>query len=634
MLSNNQKILHKHATVHGNPIVASNWSYTDGRLISEKKAEKIYNQCVKELVKKKHKGEIALLFLLADKNGQATKWKNMTEFKEVSSDLKYDIDTELDEYWGKKVKEGEFNILKVQIQLTQYNKPSGGQNNKNNDCLYECLEKLIPNILSKVFPTPESLKTFCGLQRNSLIPIKKIKDIENKLPNCKINVNGEYIYNSTKDALYTINLRLSFEHYDIMYIKINSAKGISPSEKKPLVFKYSPTAPKYAECYNGKKIGYIKLSILREWQKKPSDNNTPYMVIRSDGSELKDQYENFCSNADIVKELTNGKYNLYKCGNTKRLILNRFYELNPCVIPDIIKQSEAEWILNCHRGGLVWVKKGYKGEAWKYDINSAYPYVISHHLFSFPIKKGTFKKLTQDEFNEMEYYEFGIYRVKIYGDYRHIPLNKEYYVHYDLERARELGYKIELIEDDNANFLSYSGSNMRVNGTIFKEIVNELYEHKKKYGKQYPIFKTILLLLWGSLCERNKTSKYIFKEDNYNVPDDMKCLSMKKIGKNLGIKMININNQFTSGFARLGPFLASRVRCMMSRVIEKDIDNIVRVYIDGIISTKELKYKKINARRLDNVKIGTDLGDLKYEGYNPNIHIHNHQRVEGLREFI
>ncbi len=67
----------------------------------------------------------------------------------------------------------------------------------------------------------------------------------------------------------------------------------------------------------------------------------------------------------------------------------------------------------------------------------------------------------------MKYFEFGIYRVKIYGDYRHFPLNKEYYVHYDLERARELGYKIKLIEDGDANFLSYAGPNMRVNGTIF-----------------------------------------------------------------------------------------------------------------------------------------------------------------------
>jgi len=207
------------------------------------------------------------------------------------------------------------------------------------------------------------------------------------------------------------------------------------------------------------------------------------------------------------------------------------------------------------------------------------------------------------------------------------------YVHYDLERARELGYQIKLIDDGSANFLSYGGPNMRVSRTAFKEIVYELYEHKKKYGKQYLIFKVILLLLWGVLCERNKTSKFIFKEDNYDVPLDMKCISMKRIGKNLSIKMINMNNQFSTGFARLGPFLASRVRCMMSRVIEKDIDNIVRVYIDGIISTQELKFKKENARRLDNVKISTDLGDLKYEGYNPNIHIHNRQRVDGLREF-
>jgi hypothetical protein len=71
----------------------------------------------------------------------------------------------------------------------------------------------------------------------------------------------------------------------------------------------------------------------------------------------------------------------------------------------------------------------------------------------------------------------------------------------------------------------------------------------------------------------------------------------------------------------------------MSRIIEKDIDKIVRVYIDGIISCQQLKFKKDNLKRLDNIKLGTDLGDMKYEGYHPNIHIHNYQKVDGLKEF-
>jgi hypothetical protein len=628
MLKNSEKKLK--TTIHNSPVVASTWSYGNNKLINELKAGELFYKYVEKLVNKNHKGKITMLFLLADKEGNPAKWKNVTGgFQNIRNGLEYV--REDDEYWNSHVHDEDetLHILSVQIQVTKDKSPVSGAGGKDryNDCFYKCLEQLIPTILKKEFPTPESLKEYCGLNRNSLIPVDKVQMIEDKLPNCKINISGDDVYNSTKSALNTINIELSFEHYEIIPNMINYMKGVSIKEKPPLIYRYLPNEPKYVECYDGKIIEKKKYSLIIKWLQNPKYDVSPFTLIPFDGKDFKEQYDQFIIDADILKEKTNGKYNLYKCGKITRVITNRFFELNPCLIPDPITKLEADWFSGCHMGGLVWGNTGYKGEAWKYDINSAYPYVISHHLFSFPIKQGVFKQLTQKEFDNLKYYEFGIYRATINGDKKHIPVNKKYYVHFDLERAKELGYKIKLIEDGNPNVLSYAGPNMRVSGTVFKEIVDELYENKKTIGDDYKIFKKLLLRLWGTLCERNTKSTFVYDGTTYNVPNNMKCLSIKEIGKNESVKMQNNSDQFVYGFARLGPFLLSRARCMMSRIIENDIDNIVRVYVDGIMSKKKLNFVRKNKSRMDNVTMGIELGNMKCEGYNPKILIQNCHRV-------
>ena len=68
---------------------------------------------------------------------------------------------------------------------------------------------------------------------------------------------------------------------------------------------------------------------------------------------------------------------------------------------------------------------------------------------------------------------------------------------------------------------------------------------------------------------------------------------------------------------------------MTSRIIEPYIDSIVRVHTDGFISTEQLSFEKTNNKTIDSVKIGTGLGDLKYEGYCENIHIKHMNKVIG-----
>jgi hypothetical protein len=269
--------------------------------------------------------------------------------------------------------------------------------------------------------------------------------------------------------------------------------GISYNEKIPAIFKYIMDDPSSVKLFDGKTESIQKLSKIREWQAMP--NSAPYILIKNKDLSMKDQYAKFIADADILKEKTNGNYNLYKCETPLKAVLNRFYEINPCLDAHMINQFEAEWLSDCQRGGLRWAKEGYEGPAYKYDINWVYLTVLLHHLFSFPIKNGTFKKITKEEFNNLKFFEYGIYRVKITNsDCRLLPTTGPKFTHYDLERAKELGYTIEIIEDGKPNILSYAGANIRVNGSIFKQVVTELFTLKKLIYNDHPIFEETLLL--------------------------------------------------------------------------------------------------------------------------------------------
>ena len=84
-------------------------------------------------------------------------------------------------------------------------------------------------------------------------------------------------------------------------------------------------------------------------------------------------------------------------------------ELNETLIADDIDCIEAEWIQKASFGSMIWVEKGYKGERYSYDINSAFSAIIANQKFMFPIKKGIFRKITELEFQNMKYFEYGMY---------------------------------------------------------------------------------------------------------------------------------------------------------------------------------------------------------------------------------
>ena len=55
---------------------------------------------------------------------------------------------------------------------------------------------------------------------------------------------------------------------------------------------------------------------------------------------------------------------------------------------------------------------------------------------------------------------------------------------------------------------------------------------------------------------------------------------------NYKIQTISYDNMFKTNFARLGPFILSKGRQIISRIIEKHLNDIVRVHTDGFIAKK------------------------------------------------
>ena len=98
--------------------------------------------------------------------------------------------------------------------------------------------------------------------------------------------------------------------------------------------------------------------------------------------DLKEFYEDLVKTADILKEKTEGRYNLYKCGTNKKAAMNRFYELNKTINPEKILLNEGLWIKNACYAPLIWAEKGYEGKGYKYDVNSQYNTVMSDQKFS------------------------------------------------------------------------------------------------------------------------------------------------------------------------------------------------------------------------------------------------------------
>ena len=278
--------------------------------------------------------------------------------------------------------------------------------------------------------------------------------------------------------------------------------------------------------------------------------------------------------------------------------------------PEEIKQDEAEWISKASIGGMIWAEK-YQGKGYKYDITSHYPAIMSNTHSIYPIKRGNFKIIKNEDIQKFA--PTGIYHCKITGvDKRLFRDNFEnYYTNRDIEHARSLGGKVDLIQDGKPNMLEYPRKTHCITGSeLFGKYVETIFELKKQGIK---MAKNILNILWGLLCEKDDFHMKFNRNSEFQINDGMEMVNIVPINEDeYNINLAKKNKTYKTPYARIAPFLLSNGRQKIANVIKPNIDKIVRVHTDGFVSKEKLEYK-----------FGKELGDLKYEGYCETVNVKN-----------
>ena len=514
-----------------------------------------------------------------------------------------------------------------------------GGSDLNNDCLYNALKKLLPVKLVEVWQYPSHLKKYLRIKRDDLVNANNHMDkIEQKL-NVQIFISGDVTRVPKINAQTSIHLLLQNSHYKILPDSIKQkVKGVSYKERIPIIYHYDHANNNYI-LYDGTEIYNDTVENVNEMCKEMIQKplSYPYVLIKEKNKEnIINEYNNFIKEADKLKTLTKGLVNMYKTGTIKDTALTLFNHYTKAIAePDVILGVEAMFIFNTYRAGIMY-SSPYGGEAYKYDVSSMYPALLSGDK-TYPYKEGQFKILTKDDMDTWKkdgkkYFMYGIYKCIISGKINPalFKINKlNYYTHTDLEKATKLGYNIELIQDGTCNH-TYYDSKTRISGRqLFKHYVELLYPIKQEHD-DFKYSKKLLNIIWGALCEKKihrKIPTIVDDEEEEQILEyNEEIYDMQYLGKNkMTYKTNKCDNAFVSGFARLMPFLTAFARNMISDLIIENVDDVncvKRIHTDSILSSVPLKNIFPN-------KKDAKLGDLGYEGYYKHCLVKNMRQPEG-----
>lgn len=495
--------------------------------------------------------------------------------------------------------------------------PKGfGDDDKYNDCVYNSLLSFI----QLPWNSPKAMKNYLHLNRTDKVQLEHIPLIEQKLKDCKINVSGDVTYYSPQnDSKYTISLMFTNGHCTVDNPHLDSF--FVPDNNKE-IYVFRKNAKDDYLLYKGpnkesEKKSFSEIMTKLSKQSKPAGNKSNNIYVETKEDDIVKAYNDLIREAVYMREKTNGQINMFKTGTFKRTCLKFFYDTIPHIIPETITRDEAEWIRLATIGPILYCEPGYKGEVHCADFKSFYSDLLQRQQAKYPIKRSEFKSMTKDEFDNLEFYQFGIYRATIETEHKFFKVNgNNYYTHVDLQVAKKLGFTCRLIEDGQANFLYYSPDKLVTGYMLFNKFVSTLYPLRKKAKSA----KVLLNLLWGSLGEINVIKKKYNLNIENNLPNNS-SVDYIKPNDDGTLELAYTENDkpiFKTNFARIVPFLLSYGRRDMITLIEPFKDDIVYARTDGF-----------RTKTYQNLTYGDNLGDLKYEG-KQNIHIININNVKIL----
>ena len=491
-----------------------------------------------------------------------------------------------------------------------------GANSEYNDCLYLSIRRVIGQDRMKPFTTAGRLKNFLNLDRKDKVPLKDISKIEDKL-NININVYGfENPILSTKSNPQTVNLQYKDGHLKNKYNKRKGLSGIKKhkSDLKIIIYQENLDFIIYYDGITEEKTD--KITFYKDIYKKHF-----HFYQSNTKNDIKSEYEKYKNDINEIKK----DVDILKFKSISDFIKNECYYISQKLnIEPLENPLEIHFLNKCFSGGLIHCKKGKYKNVRCYDINSQYPYILQHQNFLIPTKTGKFEKLTETP----KFYRFGIYRAKITGKIDDALFNvkqSNFYTSYELTRAKELNYNIELIQDGRYNFLFYD-SKSRVNGSmVFKDYVKKMITLKQTFKKNQ-IPKMLLNRLWGLLCSKNFkiTSLKTYNQSINNI----NFIHPSNDNKNYVVNY-SPDNPFNTDLSRLSCFLTAKGRVLISSIIEKyvkDTSKIYRIHTDGFITDKNIIINKIKGLGKDELT-NNELGGLKIEYEKDKIKIVNVNKI-------
>ena len=524
--------------------------------------------------------------------------------------------------------------------LPENKKRKFGGKSYNNNCLFYCLNKAIPQYIP--WKSDAELKKFLNVGLTEMISIDEIPKIEKKIKKVGINVSGDYNYTSTLGLNMNIHLKLENNHYTINHQINRKVNYISLKEHQIILIDRNNDFKKIG--YDGKNI----INISDEFYDDILNFRTKYIYVKynstvkrdennkiikdNNGKSVKmtiqEEYDYYIKIADELKNKTNGEINLYKTGSILKTAQNLLDSTTKHITPENILLDEAQIIQGSTKGATIFYDK-YKGKGYKSDIKSMFPYIMSSQIM-IPIKRGIFKKMTKEEFEEMRHklngrVAYGIYKIKIYPSedekinrwFRFNESNE--YTSIDINHASLLNLKMELNTDEDLNVLLYPASHCIKADKVFKPYVDYLYKLK---NEKIPSAKLLLNIISGAIGELNKkTIQANCNEWEFIDLDEMDLIplsfSHSKDMKTTKAHCVSKSKFFKSDFARFKPFLWAQARFMMTKYLLPINNKVVKCITDGVITTEP-------------IECFDEMGKFKYEGFCEEVEIINNSPAKGV----
>ena len=480
---------------------------------------------------------------------------------------------------------------------------AGGCNPKRdnglNNCLYQCLYYAYGTFskLPRAIEKPDILKKALELQRDDPVPVSCIEKVERLARTIAINITEDVIRISSSPAYRRITLILANGHYSIVSNPDRRKTNTATSKPKiPLIYQ-EDGVNNTVRVYDGNYIRTINIPEMRKLQSKALFGKWCFIPVEKNKNTgkyetLEEAYKRIHEERNVLLEESKKiglTIDLFMChGSYKKVALWLFEKLSQAIpANEPLDPIEAKWISEAMVGGLIWAKNGWEGFGRQYDETSLYP-SIQQSALTFPIGKGKFQTL-KDFINHRGYNIYGIYHAKI--EYKQGTLFQRYnkhnrYTHIDLSHAKELGLKVNLIQNGSPNALVYEKETRIPGEVIFGEYVNFLFKGlKNKGGIIGRVAKRILNTLWGALCQRNKSYHDI--TDNSELFDFAEGEVLNSIipvnDKHWVFEFSNPENLFKGEYPRIAPFLLAQGRKIISQQLEPYKDKVRRIHTDGFI---------------------------------------------------